>query len=103
MPTPIIRFAVVLVRSAQEATEVGTRITEFTSSPDGIRYMLDPRRAVVLVSSLFAPQPTLYLSDGALAAAKEAGLELFPTTTVDRSEIPRGATLLCGDQSDAVV
>jgi len=102
MPAPITRFAVVIVRSAQEATEIGTRITEFTSSPDGIRYMLDPDRAVVLVSSLFATQPALYLSDGAVDAAKQAGLQLFPTGTVNRSQIPTGATLLCGDQSDAL-
>lgn len=83
MPDPIDRFNVIVVATAQQASELGTQIAAFLAAPHALEHVREPSRAVILVGDTPAHQPALYLSDGALSAAKAARLDLHPTMSAE--------------------
>jgi hypothetical protein len=96
---PIGRYHVLQFDSALEANEFALAIMKFSGSKEGIQFMLDPNRAVI-----WTPTPptssVLYVTDGALAAAKTLGLKYQITSVVARSQLPSVRALYLGDQSD---
>jgi hypothetical protein len=83
------------------ALAFANRIAAFTVTAPGIRYLADPQRAVIWAPHTMAANASLlYVSDGALHAAKALKLLYQVTGTVARPELPEGRTLVLGDQSD---
>lgn len=101
MPQPIERYHVLQFDDRLTALAFANQIAAFTVSPQGMRYLADPQRAVMWATHLMAANASLlYVSDGALHAAKELKLPYQVTGAVARTELPEGRALVLGDQSD---
>ena len=101
MPQPIEQYHVLQFDDRLSALAFANQIAAFTVSPQGVRYLADPQRAVIWAPHLMAANASiLYVSDGALHAGKALKLPYNETRTLARSELPEGRTLVLGDQSD---
>jgi hypothetical protein len=102
MPNPVEHFAVFRFSTPLEATTMGSRLMAFlTSGPVGGAFLLDtPRRAVIKLGTPAFREPVLYLSEGAVAAARQAGLPLPPASAMVSAADTAGANLLVGDAID---
>lgn len=101
MPQPIERYHVLQFDDRLTALAFANQIAAFTVSPQGMRYLADPQRAVIWATHLMAANASiLYVSEGVLQAAKALKLPYHATGIVARAELPDGRMLVLGDQSD---
>jgi hypothetical protein len=101
VPKPIEQYHVLQFDDRLVALAFANQVAAFTVTQQGMRYLADPHRAVIWVAHLMAANASiLYVSEGALQAAKALKLSYQATGRVARSELPEGRTLVLGDQSD---
>jgi hypothetical protein len=101
MPEPIQEYQVYAFPTPFEASETGARIMDFIHSPGGIGWMLEPMRAVIWTGPTLDPEGSLYLSPGAVEAARAAGVGLRAGQKRSAKELPAGLTLLLGESIDS--
>ena len=100
MAGQIARYHVADFGTVKAATTAAAALIEYLSSPKGLRHRTGPRRAVVWGESLSAPpldQACLYLSDGALEAARELDQVFTLRSTITAEELPGTRKLILGD------
>jgi hypothetical protein len=101
VPQPIERYHVLQFDDRLTALTFANQIAAFTVTPPGMRYLADPQRAVIWAPHTMAANASLlYVSDGALHAAKALKLPYHVTGALARTELPEGRALVLGDQSD---
>jgi hypothetical protein len=99
MPKPIDEYNVIRFADALTAIDTAARIRHFVSAPDKLSYFTDPTRAVLWANMPTDPEALLFISDGALKAAGEAGIAMDVQKRIPRSELPPMRTLLLGDRA----
>jgi len=101
MPNPIEKYHVLQFDDRVMALAFANKVAAFTVTQQGMRYLVDPHRAVIWAAHLMAANASLlYASEGVLQAAKALKLPYHATGIVSRSDLPEGRTLVLGDQSD---
>src|SRR5262245_61356962 len=98
-PATIARYHTLDFGTVKGASEGASALIAFINSPKGIRHMTGPRRAVVFgerADGAPSTQAKLYLSDGALEAAREANLSFKILEVLTAEQIPESAVLLSG-------
>lgn len=107
MPVPVDEFRVTLFPTVDAANRAFLRIANEVSSVTGVQFMAGDNRAVILGPAPATGAPAdghavLYMSQGAVDAARAAGFIPHVIDTIPRRELPLGLPLLLGDQSDAM-
>jgi hypothetical protein len=101
MAARIARYHVADFGTVEAAINGTARIIEYLGSVRGLRHTTGPRRAVLWGRGPEASaieRATLYLSDGALEAAREAGGLAFTLTgTIDIDAMSATCIILFGD------
>lgn len=99
MPAEISRYHVVDFGTLKGAVDGASALIAHITSPRGLRHMTGPRRAVIwgerADESEFT-QARLYLSDGALEAAREINLSFKLIETLPTAQLPGSTRLLHG-------
>ncbi|HTO73851.1 MAG TPA: hypothetical protein VMJ30_08525 [Gemmatimonadales bacterium] len=86
--------------NVKAATAAAAKLMEYIRSPAGMRHMTGPRRAIIWgegPDAMLPLQSRLYLSSGALEAAKELKLSFTPQDKIAAAAIPTTALLLFGE------
>jgi hypothetical protein len=99
MPAEIARYHVVDFGTVKGAVDGAAALLAHIASPRGMRHMTGPRRAVVWGERSDESQFTqarLYLSDGALEAAREINLSFQLIEVLPAAQLPGSARLLHG-------
>ena len=100
MAGSIMRYHVAEFGSVKAATNGAAALIAHLTAPAGIRHLTGPRRAVIWGEGPDAPQPDqerLYLSEGALDAAREVKLVFTLGGTIAAGQLPATARLLHGE------
>ena len=98
-PPPIARYHTLNFGTVKGASEGASALIAFITSAKGIRHMTGPRRAVVFgerADGSESTQAKLYVSDGALEAAREAKLTFEVLEVLAGDRLPESAVLLQG-------
>ena len=98
-PIPIAKYHALDFGTVKGASEGASAIIAHINSPKGIRHMTGPRRAVVFgerADGAPSTQAKLYLSDGALEAAREVNLTFKVLEVLAADQLPESAVLLQG-------
>lgn len=98
-PAPILKYHVVDFGTVKGSSQGASALIAHISSPKGIRHMTGPRRAVIFgerADGAASEQAKLYLSDGALEAAREINLTFKVLEVLEASRLPESAILLQG-------
>jgi hypothetical protein len=98
-PAPIAKYHVLDFSTVKGSSEGASALIAYVSSPKGIRHMTGPRRAVVFgerADGAASEQAKLYLSDGALEAAREIHLGFTVLEVLEAARLPASAILLHG-------
>jgi hypothetical protein len=96
MPERTRKYHVVRFDNELHANEITLRLFETVerAAATGVR---GADRLLVWTSSPWASDRELFLSDGALTVARQAGLALRVDREIDQGELPRHKALLIGD------
>jgi hypothetical protein len=99
MPSEITKYHVVDFGTVKGAVDGAAALIAHIGSPRGMRHMTGPRRAVIFGErsdeSEFT-QARLYLSDGALEAAREINLTFKVIEILAAGDLPGSTRLLHG-------
>lgn len=98
-PASIARYHVLDFGTLQASSKGASALIDFINSPKGIRHMTGPRRAVIYgerADGAVSEQAKLYLSDGALEAAREINLTFKVLGVLEAGQLPDSAILLQG-------
>ncbi|HJU75201.1 MAG TPA: hypothetical protein VJ717_15775 [Gemmatimonadaceae bacterium] len=95
MPERVRKYYVVRFDDDIRANEIKLRLFDMAErvATSNVRYADD---IVVWTTSPFSTVPELFLSDGALTLAQQAGLALRVDREIDHSDLPRHKALLVG-------
>jgi len=100
MAGEIAEYQVVEFVNVKAATAAAAKLMEYITSPKGMRHQTGPRRAVIWGEGPEAPLPLqsrLYLSTGALEAAREISLTFNVQEKIAAAQLPASALLLHGE------
>jgi len=98
MPTPIGMLYVARFALPIHASEAAVELQAFLQTTIGAVFARDPLRAAVLRPEPLSGDPVLYLSDGAIRAAKLAGIDLPRVSgPVLREALPTNRSLVVGE------
>src|SRR5512147_102549 len=98
-PAPILKYHVVDFGTVKASSQGASALIAHINSPRGIRHMTGPRRAVVFgerADGAESEQAKLYLSDGALEAAREINLSFKILEVIEAARLPGSAILIHG-------
>jgi hypothetical protein len=100
MAGDIAEYHVAEFVNLKAATTGAAALMEYVTSPRGIRHQTGPRRAVIWgegPEALLPLQSRLYLSPGALEAAREIKLVFTLHDTIAAAQLPASTLLLHGE------
>ncbi len=100
-PARVEEYNVVAFFDSTAALAIGTLVRDFVKAPEGGAWRSGPSRAVVWAALTPAERSTLFMSDGAVEAARSAGLLLRPARRIGSPELPSERTLLLGEEDTA--
>lgn len=102
MIEPIQNYSVVDFAGLSELADFHFQLLNIIGSREGFKYMVGPPRAVIWSESvaLGSKHNRLYMSDGAVQAARAAGLVFDVTSQIGKDDLPANRSLLIGDQRD---
>ncbi len=80
------------------ALAIGTLVRDFVQAPEGGAWRSGPSQAVVWAALTPAGRSTLFMSDGAVEAARSAGLLLRPARRIGSTDLPSERTLMVGEE-----
>ena len=96
-PIPDRTYHVVQFKSEAEANAFIAELLKFFGSPGGVAYLARPVWVEVWdPSPLTAENRQVYLSDGALLAARAAGMSVLLTGTLRGDALPLECALIVG-------
>jgi hypothetical protein len=98
-PAGIAKYHVVDFGTVKGAVDGAAALIAHINSPRGLRHLTGPRRAVIYGERSDESQFTqakLYLSDGALEAAREVNLTFKQLETLAAEQLPGSALLIHG-------
>jgi len=106
MVEPVDTYFIVRFSGLSEQASFIGRLLEYVGSEEGLVYFEEPHRAVA-----WSPGPLglgrpdtlcVYLSEGAVRAAGDAGLACDAAERIAAEDLPGGLTLLLGDARDGI-
>jgi hypothetical protein len=100
MAGEIADYQVAEFANVKAATAAAAKLMEYVASPKGMRHQTGPRRAVIWgegPDALLPLQSRLYLSAGAVEAAREINLVFTTQDKISAGELPASALLLHGE------
>ncbi len=89
-------YHVFTFESLIKAQDVHQRIIRFVTSSGGAAYEVGRMRAVILAG----PPETVYLSPGAMEAARTLWIDLPTGKMIKAVELPKSISLIFGESSD---
>lgn len=100
MAGEIAEYQVAEFANVKAATAAAAKLMEYVVSPKGLRHQTGPRRAVIWgegPEALLPLQSRLYLSAGAVEAAREINLVFTMQEKFPAAQLPASALLLHGE------
>ena len=100
MAGEIAQYHIAEFVNLKAATSGAAALMEYVASPRGMRHQTGPRRAVIWgegPEALLPLQSRLYLSPGALEAAREIKLAFTLHDAIPAAQLPSSALLLHGE------